>query len=228
MITTTIKLRPPSANAGWSSLPDRSSSCCHHATAGSRRGARTGVPRVSEFGGHRLGGLKVVGGYGTLGRKTIEEFYTRYEGLANALAGQSRHVRLLPLHATHRCGAGEERTLFLRSPSEVRLRRIHAITSREAAYEKSGRRPANLTPVRATVAVDRGGCRWRTGQLYRYTTTPPASNWVRKNLRMGHGKPGSRRSAMIAESQDAAEYLATSGCGGLSSGSQDSFKRPRL
>lgn len=137
-----------------------------------------GVPFwISEFGG--IGWAAEGGwGYGT-GPKSLEEFYTRYEGLVNA---QLDNPNLFGFCYTQLTDVEQEKNglYFYDRRPKFDLKRLHKITSREAAYEKTG--PTTSQPaVRAEhpwqvvvgAAADGELC-----QPYRYTTTAPAAEWT--------------------------------------------------
>lgn len=136
-----------------------------------------GVPfMVSEFGG-TFWGAEGGWGYGN-GPKTLEEFYKRYEGLVGALLDNPDMFGFCYTQLTD--VEQEHNGLFYydRKP-KFDLKRLHAITSREAAYEKSGpRSPAPSTPKTANwqvmvgAAADGPRC-----TPYRYTTTAPVDGW---------------------------------------------------
>jgi hypothetical protein len=140
-------------------------------------GRDLGVPfMISEFGGI---GWSTEGGWGYgSGPKTIEEFYARYQGLVDA---QLDNPDLFGFCYTQLTDVEQEKNglyYYDRRP-KFDLKRLHAITSRPAAYEKTG----PVTPP-AAAAEER---QWRVlvgaaadGQLaqpYRYTTTAPAADW---------------------------------------------------
>lgn len=141
-----------------------------------------GVPYwVSEFGG--IGWAAEGGwGYGT-GPKTIEEFYTRYEGLVNALLD---NPDMFGFCYTQLTDVEQEKNglYFYDRRPKFDMKRIHAITSREAAYEKVGPKTG---PPKSQVQPD-----WQVlvgaaadGELsspYRFTTTAPGANWVNDNF----------------------------------------------
>lgn len=137
-----------------------------------------GVPFwVSEFGGI---GWAVGGGwgYGT-GPKTLEEFYARYEGLVNALLD---NPDMFGFCYTQLTDVEQEKNglYFYDRRPKFDVARLHKITSRVAAYEKTG--PTTGQPaVRAEhpwkvivgAAADGELC-----QPYRYTTTAPGIDWT--------------------------------------------------
>jgi hypothetical protein len=140
-------------------------------------GRDLGVPfMVSEFGGI---GWSTEGGWGYgAGPKTLEEFYTRYQGLVDA---QLDNPDLFGFCYTQLTDVEQEKNglyYYDRRP-KFDLKRLHAITSRTAAYERTG----PVTPPPAS-AEDR---QWHVlvgaaadGDLakpYRYTTVAPAAGW---------------------------------------------------
>lgn len=145
------------------------------AGAGGRDG---GVPfMVSEFGG--IGWATEGGwGYGN-GPKSLEEFYTRYEGLVAALLD---NPDMFGFCYTQLTDVEQERNglyYYDRRP-KFDLKRLHAATSRRAAYEKTG--PVSPLPasqkladwkVLIGAAADGDLC-----QPYRHTTTAPAADWM--------------------------------------------------
>lgn len=137
-----------------------------------------GVPFwISEFGGI---GWAVGGGwgYGT-GPKTLDEFYVRYEGLVNA---QLDNPNLFGFCYTQLTDVEQEKNglYFYDRRPKFDVQRLHKITSRVAAYEKTG-------PTTGQVAV-RSEHPWKVivgaaadGELcqpYRYTTNAPAGEWT--------------------------------------------------
>lgn len=138
-----------------------------------------GVPfMVSEFGG--IGWAAEGGwGYGT-GPKTLEEFYTRYEGLVNALLD---NPDMFGFCYTQLTDVEQERNglYFYDRRPKFDVKRLHAITSRAAAYEKVG--PQTGAPTVATPSS------WRVvlgaapdddqAQPYRFTTSAPAGEWMK-------------------------------------------------
>ncbi len=147
---------------------------------GGKGAARTdlGVPfLVSEFGG--IGwGTEGGWGYGN-GPKSLDEFYTRYEGLVNALLENSDVCGFCYTQLTD---VEQERNgLFYydRRP-KFDLNRLHAITSRRAAYEVAG--PS------AGQSVASAGHHWQVlvgaavdgdpGKPYRYVLSPPGADWT--------------------------------------------------
>lgn len=137
-----------------------------------------GVPFwVSEFGG--IGWATGGGwGYGT-GPKTIEEFYTRYEGLVNALLD---NPDMFGFCYTQLTDVEQEKNglYFYDRQPKFDVQRLHKITSRVAAYEKTG--PMTPRPqtraehpwnVLVGAAADGELCR-----PYRYTTAAPAADWT--------------------------------------------------
>lgn len=138
-----------------------------------------GVPfMVSEFGGTVWGKVEGGWGYGS-GPKSLDEFYQRYEGLVNALLDNPNMFGFCYTQLTD--VEQEQNGLFFydRRP-KFDLKRLHAITSRVAAYEKTG--PTAPAPVTAPsknwqvlvgAKMDEG-----KAQPYRFTLTAPATNWM--------------------------------------------------
>lgn len=138
----------------------------------------SGVPfMVSEFGGI---GWAAEGGWGYgAGPKTIEEFYTRYEGLVNALLDNPDMFGFCYTQLTD--VEQEQNGLYFydRRP-KFDLKRLHAITSREAAFEKVGPKTGEVAakaerPWQVLVGAAADG---ELSQPYRYTTAAPAATWV--------------------------------------------------
>lgn len=140
-------------------------------------GRDLGVPfMVSEFGGI---GWATEGGWGYgAGPKTIEEFYTRYEGLVSALLDNPDmfgfcYTQLTDVEQEH-----NGLYYYDRRP-KFDLKRLHAATSRAAAYERTGPvspQPAAKADLDWTVLVGAAA----DGDLakpYRYTTETPAADW---------------------------------------------------
>lgn len=143
----------------------------------SAAGRDLGVPfMVSEFGGI---GWSTEGGWGYgAGPKTIEEFYTRYQGLVDA---QLDNPDLFGFCYTQLTDVEQEKNglyYYDRKP-KFDMQRLHAITSRPAAYERTGPK----TPVgaagteRAWQVLVGAAADGNLAQPYRYTTTPPAAGW---------------------------------------------------
>jgi len=157
-----------------------------------------GVPFwVSEFGG--IGWAAEGGwGYGT-GPKTIEEFYTRYEGLVNALLD---NPDMFGFCYTQLTDVEQEKNglYFYDRRPKFDLKRLHAITSREAAYEKVGPKTGKsnaLTDPNWQVLVGAAADGERN-QPYRYTTTAPASGWEGGSFNDSAWKSGSAPFGTIA------------------------------
>lgn len=141
-------------------------------------GKDLGVPfMVSEFGGI---GWSTAGGWGYgAGPKTEEEFYQRYQGLVDA---QLDNPDLFGFCYTQLTDVEQEKNglyYYDRRP-KFDVRRMHAITSRAAAYEKTGPVTAAAAPREARdwqvlvgAAADGELCR-----PYRYTTTRPEGDWM--------------------------------------------------
>ncbi|MDB6110525.1 MAG: Beta-galactosidase, partial [Pedosphaera sp.] len=136
-----------------------------------------GVPfMISEFGG--IGwGTEGGWGYGN-GPKSLDEFYSRYQGLVDA---QLDNPNLFGFCYTQLTDVEQERNglyYYDRKP-KFDVKRLHDITARAAAYEKTGptapapaARPGSNWQVLVGAAAD--------GQLskpWRYTTVSPAGDW---------------------------------------------------
>jgi hypothetical protein len=157
------------AGSGGLVLPSRYGS--------SAPGRDLGVPfMVSEFGGI---GWSTEGGWGYgSGPKTLKEFYERYQGLVDA---QLDNPDLFGFCYTQLTDVEQEKNgiYYYDRRSKFDLKRLHAITSREAAYERTG--PATPIPAPADARE------WRVlvgarpdGNLarpYRYTTAAPPADW---------------------------------------------------
>ena len=139
--------------------------------------ADIGVPfMISEFGGI---GWSTEGGWGYgSGPKTIEEFYTRYEGLCAALLD---NPNLFGFCYTQLTDVEQEKNglyYYDRRP-KFDLKRLHAATARPAAYELTGPTAANPVAVasphwKVLVGAAADGA---AAQAYRFTTNAPAANW---------------------------------------------------
>lgn len=144
--------------------------------------ADKGVPfMVSEFGG--IGWATEGGwGYGN-GPKNLDEFYARYEGLVNALQD---NPNLFGFCYTQLTDVEQEHNglyYYDRRP-KFDLKKLHEITARPAAYEKTG--PTAGQPVMTTEH------NWRVlvgaaadgdlAKVYRFTTNAPAQNWLAENF----------------------------------------------
>ncbi len=143
--------------------------------------ADKGVPfMVSEFGGI---GWSVEGGWGYgAGPKTLDEFYARYDGLVSALLDNPDmfgfcYTQLTDVEQEH-----NGLYYYDRRP-KFDVKRMHDITSRQAAYEKTG--PSAALPG---VAIEHD---WKVlvgaaadGDLakpYHFTTNSPAADWSAQN-----------------------------------------------
>ncbi|MBP7934705.1 MAG: beta-galactosidase [Phycisphaerae bacterium] len=139
-----------------------------------------GVPfMVSEFGGTFWGENKEGGwGYGS-GPKSLDEFYTRYQGLVNALLDNPNmfgfcYTQLTDVEQEH-----NGLYYYDRRP-KFDLKRMHAITSRQAAYEKTGPTAGSPgakaeRPWQVLVGARQDGA---FSKPYRYTTDAPAAEWT--------------------------------------------------
>ena len=137
---------------------------------------RTAVPfMVSEFGGI---GWAVAGGWG-YGKapENLEEFYARYAGLVNALL-DGRHMfgfcytQLTDVEQEHNGLYAYERK------PKFDLKRLHAITSGTAAYEKNP--PIEVVTASPEWRVLVGACPDKDlAKEWRYTFDQPAGkDWV--------------------------------------------------
>ncbi len=138
-----------------------------------------GVPfMVSEFGGTVWGDTKTGWGYGQ-GPKDLEEFYQRYAGLVGA---QLDNPNLFGFCYTQLTDVEQEHNglYFYDRRPKFDAKRLHAITARPAAYEKSG--PSSGAPpvcaerkwnVLVGAAADGDLC-----QPYRFATSAPAAQWT--------------------------------------------------
>jgi hypothetical protein len=137
-----------------------------------------GLPfMISEFGG--IGWATEGGwGYGN-GPRSLDEFYTRYQGLVDA---QLDNPNLFGFCYTQLTDVEQEHNglyYYNRRP-KFDLNRLHAITSRRAAYEINGpsaARVENVAPAEFEVlvgaAADGDLCR-----PYHFTTNAPAVDWT--------------------------------------------------
>lgn len=141
--------------------------------------ADRGVPfMVSEFGGI---GWATDGGwsYGK-GPKTLDEFYERYEGQVNALLDNPNFFGFCYTQLTDIEQEKNGLYYYDRRPKFDNAR-LHRITSREAAYEKS--RPMAPQPTVKTIDAN-----WKVlvgamqdGNLstpWKYTLEKPADDWT--------------------------------------------------
>lgn len=137
-----------------------------------------GVPfMVSEFGGI---GWDTTGGWGYgQGPKDLTEFYARYQGLVDA---QLDNPDLFGFCYTQLTDVEQEHNglyYYNRKP-KFDLQKLHAITSRPAAYETVGPqtpRPntaasGKMTRVLVGAAPDGGNA-----QPYHFTTSEPGAGW---------------------------------------------------
>lgn len=137
-----------------------------------------GVPfMVSEFGGTFWGEQQGGWGYGS-GPKSVEEFYTRYEGLVNALLDNPNvfgfcYTQLTDVEQEH------NGLYFYDRRPKFDLKRLHGITARQAALERTG--PTAPAPSPATEK------NWQVlvgaladgplARRYRYTLAAPGEDW---------------------------------------------------
>ena len=140
--------------------------------------ADLGVPfMISEFGGTVWGDRQTGWGYGA-GPKDLDEFYSRYAGLVDALLD---NPNLFGFCYTQLTDVEQEHNglyYYDRRP-KFDLNRLHAITARPAAYERTG-------PT-AGKAVASASPDWKLlvgaaadGDLakpYRFTTNNPGAGW---------------------------------------------------
>jgi len=149
-----------------------------YGTKVSRANEDRGVPfMVSEFGGTVWGDRQTGWGYGT-GPKDLEEFYSRYAGLVDALLDNSNmfgfcYTQLTDVEQEH-----NGLYYYDRRP-KFDLKRLHEITSRQAAYEKigpmAGKPVASARPdwnVLVGAAADGD-----LAKSYRFTTNAPGADW---------------------------------------------------
>ena len=138
-----------------------------------------GIPfMISEIGGI---GWAVAGGwsYGS-GPKTLDEFYTRYQGTLDALLD---NPHLFGFCYTQLTDVEQEKNglyYYDRKP-KFDVIKLHAITSRQAAYERG-------TPVvpRTTAQLTQPAWKVLVGAVqdgnlstpYRYVMDKPADNWM--------------------------------------------------
>jgi hypothetical protein len=139
----------------------------------------TGVPfMVSEFGGTQWGKDGGGGwGYGN-GPKNLEEFYTRYEGLVGALMDNPNmfgfcYTQLTDVEQEH------NGLYYYNREAKFDSKRMHAITSRKAAFEKS--EPMASTQVKKTPAkwsvLSGAAADGAMSGPYHFTTETPAASW---------------------------------------------------
>jgi hypothetical protein len=169
-----------------------------------------GVPfMVSEFGGTGWERPDAPRG-GAYGRNpvSLEEFYQRYQGLVDALLDNPDmfgfcYTQLTDVEQEH-----NGLYYYERAP-KFDVKRLHAITSREAAYEKTG-------PVTPRPEISEK--EWRVlagarpdGELakpYRYTSSEPASGWMTPEFDDGAWQtfqaPAGQRGAALAQPAQAA------------------------
>jgi hypothetical protein len=170
---------PASFGAKWTDFFEGSPTLpARYGKSGKHREKDTGVPfMISEFGG--IGWATEGGwGYGN-GPKTLEEFYTRYQGLVDA---QLDNRNLFGFCYTQLTDVEQEHNglyYYDRRP-KFDLKRLKAITSRPAAYELNGPSSAsreNRAEAKFQVLIGAAA----DGELcrpYHYTTDAPAAGWV--------------------------------------------------
>ena len=151
---------------------------------GSAKASRSdrGLPyMISEIGGI---GWAIEGGwgYGT-GPKTPEEFYTRYKGTIDALLD---NPHLFGFCYTQLTDIEQEKNglyYYDRKP-KFDVKKIHDITSRQAAYERSD--PATAKPAAAAAPAPAPVWKVLVGAVqdgalstpYRYVIDKPADEWM--------------------------------------------------
>jgi hypothetical protein len=148
-----------------------------------RSQADCGVPfMISEVGGI---GWATEGGwsYGN-GPKTLDEFYTRYKGTIDAMLD---NPNLFGFRYTQLTDIEQERNglYFYDRKPKFDAKKLHAITSRAAAYERG-------EPVAPQPAVKHLDAKWRVlvgaqqdGKLstpYKYVTEKPADDWINEGF----------------------------------------------
>ena len=144
--------------------------------------ADKGVPfMVSEFGGTVWGDRQTGWGYGA-GPKDLDEFYARYEGLVSALLDNPNMFGFCYTQLTD--VEQEHNGLFYydRRP-KFDLKRLHDITARQAAFEKTGPtagKPAMVTDHDWKVLVG-AAADGDAAKTYRFTTSAPAADWFAQN-----------------------------------------------
>jgi hypothetical protein len=149
-----------------------------------------GVPFwVSEFGG--IGWAAEGGwGYGS-GPKTLDEFYARYEGLVNALLD---NPDMFGFCYTQLTDVEQERNglYFYDRRPKFDVKRLNAITSRAAAYEKTGPktgRPRIRSEESWQVLVG-AAADGEASKPYRYTTNAPPAVWTNDSFDDGAWSSG--------------------------------------
>ncbi len=138
-----------------------------------------GVPfMVSEFGG--IGWATTGGwGYGN-GPKTEEEFYTRYAGLVDALLD---NPDMFGFCYTQLTDVEQERNglYFYDRRPKFDLKRLHAITSRAAAYEKIGPHsfhpPTSVTDPKPWQVLVGFAADTANARPFHFTTNAPVAAW---------------------------------------------------
>lgn len=156
---------------------------------GTSSGADLGVPfMVSEFGG--IGwSLNAGWGYGAA-PKTIEEFYTRYEGLCKAMLDNPDMFGFCYTQLTDI--EQEQNGLYYYDRSDkFDIKRIHDATQQKSAFEKNG--PVTPKPnykkndwtVLVGASVDAAMCK-----PFQYTTDKPADTWIHSSFNDAAWKSG--------------------------------------
>ncbi len=139
-----------------------------------------GVPfMVSEFGGTIWGDVSGGWGYGS-GPRSLEEFYTRYEGLVNALLDNPNmfgfcYTQLTDVEQEH------NGLYFYDRRPKFDLKRLHAITSRQAAFEKTGPTsppPPGPAPEKNWQVLVGAQADGTNARPYKHTLTAPGEKWA--------------------------------------------------
>lgn len=141
--------------------------------------ADLGMPfMVSEFGGTFWGEQQGGWGYGS-GPRNVEEFYSRYEGLVSALLDNPDmfgfcYTQLTDVEQEH-----NGLYYYDRRP-KFDLHRLHAATSRAAAYETSGpSAPPPPLPVQHEWKILVGAAAdGAIARPYLFTTNSPGADWT--------------------------------------------------
>ncbi len=143
-----------------------------------------GVPfMVSEIGG--IGWATEGGwGYGS-GPKNLDEFYTRYQGTIDAMLD---NPHLFGFCYTQLTDIEQEKNglyYYDRKP-KFDVQKLHAITARQAAYERAGPTKPPATAADASWKVLVGAA--QDGPLstpYQYSTDKPTGDWMNDKLAAG-------------------------------------------
>ncbi|MGP8236476.1 MAG: sugar-binding domain-containing protein [Limisphaerales bacterium] len=196
--------KPAAFKQRWDDFFNSTSSETAPARYGVANAARRdrGLPfMVSEFGG--IGWATEGGwGYGD-GPKSLEEFYTRYDGLTAALLGNPNlfgfcYTQLTDVEQEH------NGLYFYDRRPKFDPQKLHDFTARPAAYETTGPTAGEPPPHAAR--------RWKVlvgaaadselAKPYRFTTTAPGADWMKESMDdtawasglapFGHALPGVR------------------------------------